>query len=51
MPPLEEIRDFVLQEWRSAKAEENREQDYAKRRSRYTVETIRRMNVADAESR
>ena len=51
MPPLEEIRDFVLQEWRSAKAEENREQDYAKRRSRYTVETIRRMNVADTESR
>jgi hypothetical protein len=51
MPPLEEIRDFVLQDWRSAKAEENREQDYAKRRSRYTVEIIRRMNVAETESR
>jgi hypothetical protein len=51
MPPLEEIRDFVLQDWRSAKAEENRQQDYAKRRSRYTVEIIRRMNVAETESR
>jgi hypothetical protein len=51
MPTLEEIRDFVLQDWRSAKAEENREQDYAKRRSRYTVEIIRRMNVAETESR
>jgi hypothetical protein len=51
MPTLEEIRDFVLQDWRSAKAEENRQQDYAKRRSRYTVEIIRRMNVAETESR
>jgi hypothetical protein len=51
MPTLEEIRDFVLQDWRSAKAEENRQQDYANRRSRYTVEIIRRMNVAETESR
>lgn len=54
MPPLEEIRNFVLQDWRSAKAEENREQDYAKRRSRYTIEILRGENaeeIVDKENR
>jgi hypothetical protein len=54
MPPLEEVRDSVLKDWKSAKAKENREQDYAKRRSRYIVEILRSENageVADKESR
>ena len=54
IPPLEEVRDFVLQHWKSAKAQENREQDYAKRRSRYIVEILRSENageVVDKESR
>ncbi len=38
MPPLAEVRATVLKNWKSAKAKENREQDYAKRRSRYIVE-------------
>ncbi len=40
LPPLEEVRDAVLQDWKSAKANQNREQDYAKRRSRYIVEIL-----------
>ncbi len=40
LPPLEEVRNAVLQDWKSAKAEQNREQDYAKRRSRYLVEIL-----------
>jgi len=54
MPPLEEIRDSVLRDWRSAKANENREQDYAKRRSRYIVEILRSEDagkIVDKESR
>ena len=50
MPPLEEVRDSVLKDWKSAKARENREQDYANRRSRYTVEILRGENV-DKERR
>lgn len=38
MPLLEEVRAAVLKNWQTAKAKENRTQDYAKRRSRYTVE-------------
>lgn len=54
MPLLEEVRDSVLKDWKSAKAKENREQDYAKRRSRYIVEILRSENagkVVDKESR
>ena len=54
IPPLEEVRDFILKDWKSAKARENREQDYAKRRSRYTVEILRSENtgeVVDKERR
>ena len=54
MPPLEEIRDSVLRDWKSAKAKENREQEYAKRRSRYIVEILRSENteeIVDKESR
>ena len=49
-PSLEEIRDVVLRDWKSAKAKENREQDYAKRRDRYIVE-IRRGDTEDKDSR
>jgi parvulin-like peptidyl-prolyl isomerase len=41
-PPLEEIRDAVLRDWRAAKAREIREQDYAERRKRFVVEIRRR---------
>lgn len=54
LPPLEEVRDSVLKDWKSAKARENRQQDYAKRRSRYTVEILRSENtgeVVDKERR
>jgi hypothetical protein len=40
-PPLEEVRETVLGDWRAAEALENREQDYARRRARFVVE-IRR---------
>ena len=48
-PPLEEIRDAVLKNWREAKAQEIREQDYAERRKRFIVE-IRRSDVSATES-
>jgi hypothetical protein len=48
-PPLEEIRDAVLKNWREAKAEEIRERDYAERRKHFTVE-IRRREARTAES-
>jgi hypothetical protein len=48
-PPLEEIRDAVLKNWREAKAQEIREQDYAERRKHFVVE-IRRGDVRTAES-
>jgi len=54
MPQLEDVRDSVLRDWKSAKAKENREQDYANRRGRYTVEIIRSENTgesAEKESR
>ncbi len=41
-PPLEEIRDAVLKNWREAKAQEIREQDYAERRKHFVVEIHRR---------
>ncbi len=49
-PPLEEIRDAVLRNWREAKAQEIREQDYTERRKHFTVE-IRRRDAPAAESR
>ncbi len=54
LPPLEEVRDAVLQDWKSAKANQNREQDYANRRSRYIVEILPGESageVVDKESR
>ncbi len=48
-PPLEEIRDAVLKNWRQAKAQEIREQDYTERRKHYIVE-IRRGDASPAES-
>jgi hypothetical protein len=39
-PSLDEVRDSVLADWRSAKAKEYRESEYLKRRSRYTVKII-----------
>ncbi len=40
-PPLEEVHEAVLGDWRAAEALEIREQDYARRRARFIVE-IRR---------
>jgi len=40
LPALEEVRETVLKDWRSAKAKKNRERDYAKRRGRYRVEIL-----------
>lgn len=37
VPPLEEVRDAILREWKSAKAAELREQVYARLRARYDV--------------
>jgi hypothetical protein len=48
-PPLEEIRDAVLKNWREAKAQEIREADYAERRKRFVVE-IRRRDAPATES-
>jgi len=45
IPPLEEIRDSVVNDWKTSKAIENREQDYIKRRNRYTVEILSREKV------
>lgn len=49
-PPLDEIRDAVLRNWREAKAQEIRELDYAGRRKRFVVE-IRRSDARAAENR
>jgi hypothetical protein len=38
VPPLEEVRDVILREWKSEKAMELREQIYARFRERYNVE-------------
>ena len=40
-PPLSEVRDAVLRDWRAAKALESREQDYARRLERFVVEVHR----------
>ena len=48
-PPLEEVRDAVLKNWREAKAREIREQDYAARRRNFIVE-IRRGDARTAVS-
>jgi hypothetical protein len=48
-PPLEEISDAVLKNWREAKAQDIREQDYAERRKHFIVE-IRRSDVSATES-
>ncbi len=45
LPPLEDVREQVVKDWKSAKVEENREQDYVKRRSRYTIEIVKPENV------
>ena len=37
VPPLEEVRDAILREWKSAQAAELREQVYARLRARYDV--------------
>ncbi len=47
MPPLEEVRDAVLRDWKAAKSQEFRELRYGQLRERYTIE-IRR-NDAPAE--
>jgi hypothetical protein len=49
-PPLEEVRDVVLRDWKAAKAQEIREQDYAERRKHFVVE-IRRRDERTAENR
>ena len=49
-PPLEEVIDTVLEDWKESKAKANREHDYAERRKRYVVE-IRRSDTADKERR
>jgi hypothetical protein len=41
-PPLEEVRKDVLRDWKTAKADEIRDRDYAKRRARFVVEIRRR---------
>jgi len=46
IPALEDIRDSVINEWKTSKALENREQDYIKRRNRYTVEILGHEKVA-----
>jgi hypothetical protein len=48
-PPLEEIRDAVLRDWKAAKGRELRELHYARLRERYVVE-IRRADTATAEN-
>ena len=49
-PPLAEVRDAVLRDWKAAKAQEIREQDYAERRKHFVVE-IRRRDERIAENR
>ena len=50
MPQLEEVRDAVLRDWKSAKAREVRELHYGRLRERYVVE-IRGADVRTAENR
>ena len=48
-PPLDDVRDAVLRDWKAAKALEIRERHYARLRERYDVE-IRRANTRTAEN-
>ncbi len=48
-PPLEEIRDNVLRDWKAAKGRELRELHYARLRGHYVVE-IRRADTGTAEN-
>ncbi len=48
MPPLEEIHDNVLRNWKAAKGRELRELHYARLRERFIVE-IRRADTGTAE--
>lgn len=41
LPPLEEIRDTVVKDWKNDKALEKRELDYAQRRAHYKIEVMR----------
>jgi hypothetical protein len=49
MPPLEEVREAVLRDWKAVKVKEIREQDYARRRARFVIE-IRRRDAKTAKS-
>jgi hypothetical protein len=49
-PPLKEVREAVLRDWKAARAKDIREQDYARRRARFVVE-IRRRDAQKAQSR
>ena len=49
-PPLEEVRDAVLRDWKAAKALEIRELHYARLRERFVVE-IRGADARTAENR
>ncbi len=48
-PPLEEVRDAVLRDWKATRAKEIREAHYAQLRARYVVE-IRGAEVRTAEN-
>ena len=48
-PPLLEVRDNVLRDWKLAKTQEVRDQDYTARRERFVVE-IRRRDAQAAEA-
>jgi len=41
-PRLQEVRKDVLRDWKTVKADEIRDRDYAKRRARFVVEIRRR---------
>ncbi len=49
-PPLEEVRDAVLRDWKAAKAQEIRDLHYNRLRARFVVE-IRRAVARTAENR
>lgn len=50
LPPLDQIREAVLRDWRAAQAREIRDLDYAERRQRFVVE-IRRLDGSTAAGR
>ena len=49
-PPLDDVRDAVMRDWKAAKAQEIRELHYARLRERYDVE-IRDADAGAAENR